>query len=337
MSCAATWLDAGIDPQSLNSVESADDLPVVLSALGYEQAVLWGHSYGTVLAQRVAERHPEVVAGLILEGVSGPMHHRVLMILVPTWPGWDNSPIGGTRFVRPMLRAQLFTPKVLMRGMTCLTLLSSEEDGDFPITDDFALTGEIIGAWIGNGLAFYEGMLAFVETVHAINATAAGDTEALQQMLGRWGAGDATLGGQNYRDFVLGILSADGPAFEVSNTVKNCFDFPGALADEDCAPLGDQAYADDLSAFNLQTDIPTLFLQGALDTQTPPELAEAWKGQFSNLADATLGACVGHFIHRDGGACSAAAVNGWLADPSAPIDTACAATACAAKPLLSGM
>lgn len=44
------------------------DAAAVLDRLGVRQAVVFGHSMGSVVAQRFAARHPERTAGLILEG-----------------------------------------------------------------------------------------------------------------------------------------------------------------------------------------------------------------------------------------------------------------------------
>jgi pimeloyl-ACP methyl ester carboxylesterase len=44
------------------------DAVAVLDRLGVRQAVVFGHSMGSVVAQRLAARHPGRVAGLILEG-----------------------------------------------------------------------------------------------------------------------------------------------------------------------------------------------------------------------------------------------------------------------------
>jgi pimeloyl-ACP methyl ester carboxylesterase len=46
----------------------AADAAAVLDQLGVRRAVIFGHSMGSVVAQRFAARHPERTAGLILEG-----------------------------------------------------------------------------------------------------------------------------------------------------------------------------------------------------------------------------------------------------------------------------
>jgi len=66
-----TVASRGIDLSAYNTLESADDVELLRRALGAEQVVLWGHSYGTHLALAVIKRHGERVARALLGGVNG--------------------------------------------------------------------------------------------------------------------------------------------------------------------------------------------------------------------------------------------------------------------------
>jgi pimeloyl-ACP methyl ester carboxylesterase len=55
---------------SYTTQAAADDLDRVRDALGAERINVWGGSYGTRLAQVYAQRHPERVRSLILDGVA---------------------------------------------------------------------------------------------------------------------------------------------------------------------------------------------------------------------------------------------------------------------------
>lgn len=61
--------DDGVDlPQSALTIEAAvDDLAAVLDDCGVEQAVVYGASYGSYLAQAFGVRHPDRVAGMVLD------------------------------------------------------------------------------------------------------------------------------------------------------------------------------------------------------------------------------------------------------------------------------
>jgi len=62
------------DPANYTLAKYAQDLEAVRQAIGVDQVILFGHSWGGILAQRYATLYPEHVASIILMG-SGP----------PTW------------------------------------------------------------------------------------------------------------------------------------------------------------------------------------------------------------------------------------------------------------
>jgi proline iminopeptidase len=62
------------DPANYTLAKYAQDLDAVRQAIGVEQVILFGHSWGGILAQNYATLYPEHVASIILMG-SGP----------PTW------------------------------------------------------------------------------------------------------------------------------------------------------------------------------------------------------------------------------------------------------------
>lgn len=96
----------------------ADAIAAALAALGIEPAVIVGHSWGTLVALALAERHPERVRGLVL--VSGYYHASVRMdvpLLSPpalpllgTLMRWTVSPWLG-RAMWPLMLRRLFGPR----------------------------------------------------------------------------------------------------------------------------------------------------------------------------------------------------------------------------------
>jgi len=56
----------------LSTAQAAEDIDAIRSVLGVERIVVYGESYGTRLAQAYAARHPDRVAGLILDGAIDP-------------------------------------------------------------------------------------------------------------------------------------------------------------------------------------------------------------------------------------------------------------------------
>lgn len=53
--------------EAFNTIESAHDIDDLRRAIGVEKVVLWGASYGSLLAGAFAREHPDNVAGLVLE------------------------------------------------------------------------------------------------------------------------------------------------------------------------------------------------------------------------------------------------------------------------------
>ena len=77
-SCAKKLRKRDIDIDAYNTRESADDLDDLREALGADQIVLWGSSYGTHLALAAIKRHEARISKAILHGVQGPDHVRSL-------------------------------------------------------------------------------------------------------------------------------------------------------------------------------------------------------------------------------------------------------------------
>ena len=70
--CAGRWRKAGVDVSAYNTNESADDLDDLRRALGLKKVSLWGYSYGTHLALAAIKRHGAHLQRVVLAGVEGP-------------------------------------------------------------------------------------------------------------------------------------------------------------------------------------------------------------------------------------------------------------------------
>ena len=69
-SCIDEYAAQGIDLDAYNSFANADDVNLVRQALGYDQIIVYGTSYGAQLAQFVMQRHPEILKAAILDGAN---------------------------------------------------------------------------------------------------------------------------------------------------------------------------------------------------------------------------------------------------------------------------
>lgn len=70
----AAIVERGIDPDGYTTEESADDVNALRQALGLNKVSLLGFSYGTHLALSVLRRHGEHIDRAVLSGVEGPDH-----------------------------------------------------------------------------------------------------------------------------------------------------------------------------------------------------------------------------------------------------------------------
>jgi pimeloyl-ACP methyl ester carboxylesterase/heat shock protein HslJ len=75
--CYDSYVDAGVDFTAYNSVESAADVDSIREALGYDQIVYYGESYGTLLGQHVMRDFAETLTAVILDGA--------VPISAPSW------------------------------------------------------------------------------------------------------------------------------------------------------------------------------------------------------------------------------------------------------------
>jgi pimeloyl-ACP methyl ester carboxylesterase len=86
-----TQLEAGVDPATAvpacanqlgparnfyTSREAADDLDAIRAALGVDKVALFGASYGTVVSQAYAIRHPDHVETIVLDSTVGPNQRK---------------------------------------------------------------------------------------------------------------------------------------------------------------------------------------------------------------------------------------------------------------------
>ncbi len=70
--CYDRLVAAGIDLSSFTTPANADDLAVIIEALGYDQVNLWGMSYGTRVALVMLRRHGNLIRSVVLDGVYPP-------------------------------------------------------------------------------------------------------------------------------------------------------------------------------------------------------------------------------------------------------------------------
>jgi pimeloyl-ACP methyl ester carboxylesterase len=74
--CHDRLVASGVDLSAFNSLENAADVHDVITALGYQQATLYGVSYGTRLALTTMRLYPSVIHSVVLDSVYPPQRNR---------------------------------------------------------------------------------------------------------------------------------------------------------------------------------------------------------------------------------------------------------------------
>jgi len=80
--CANKW-SSKIDLSSYNTQENADDVADVLRAYGFNKAVISGGSYGSRLGLELMRRHPQIIEASLLDGIAAPGHAYIFDINKP--------------------------------------------------------------------------------------------------------------------------------------------------------------------------------------------------------------------------------------------------------------
>lgn len=286
---AETLRAEGVDFAGYDTEQNADDVDDLRAALGYERMRLLGFSYGSHLGLAVLRRHGARVERAVLIGVEGPdhtrklpsaydTHIRKLSALVAADPvvGRDVPDFAGllqralARVGEEPLTVSIpgvsdRTPRQVRVGREGLLLLLVWDLGD---TSDLVVFPRLlteIARGDGNTLAWFVAKrlraLAHVPTLLFTMDPASGCSAARAARIAdeaQWGAIGAAMN----------------------------LDFPAVEALFGTPVLGD--------AFRrpLVCDVPTLFLSGELDANTPPYQAEEVRWGFTDGI---------HLVQRNGG------------------------------------
>jgi len=264
------------DPRLYTTAPAMDDLDEVRAALGYEKINLWGGSYGTRAALVYAQRHPERVRTVVLDGAAPfeltlPLHNawgaqRALDRLLADCAGEREC-----RTAYPRLREEL--DEVFSRLPVRASLRHPQ-------------TGQLVEITVSRG-GFASGLRGMLYTpAHAsllpwvVHSARRGDFSpfaALSLETAAWSTETMSLG------LTLSVLCSedvrrirDG---EAERAVRGTFlgDFEIATWRRMCEawPRGPRPVADDRPV-----RVPALILSGDLDPVTPPRWGEAMKKHF---------------------------------------------------------
>lgn len=319
--CIEDFKAQGVDLSAYTTSENAADVADISAALGYDKIVYYGASYGTQLGQFLAKEHPDLVAGVALDGVV-PLT-ATKMIQVTDIPGsftniWDAcaadaacnaaypDPEGELRKVVDSLNAKPVT-------------LSVDVDGT---PTDVVVNGQTAMS------ALSEAMVQ------------AGFIQKLPSVVYRMSAGDLQYA---LAPLVAPRLEPEDAA-NIQHYTINCSDDPMTQADIATATGGvdplyvglvaDQATRDadacealgltqlpDSTDVPLAGEIPTLLIQGGLDPFTPVSGGDTVVNGLTKVTNAKVPG--GKHVLVPSNPCAVQILAAFADDPTSTLDTSC--------------
>jgi pimeloyl-ACP methyl ester carboxylesterase len=319
--CIEDFQAQGVDLSAYTTSENAADVADVSAALGYDKIVYYGASYGTQLGQVLAKEHPDLVAGLALDGVV-PLT-ATKMIQVTDIPGsftqiWDACAADAA------CNAAYPDPEGELR--TVIDSLNAE-----PVT----LTVDVDGTPTDVVVNGQTAMSALSEAM-----VQPGFIQQLPSVVYRMSAGDFQY---TLAPLVAARLEPEDSA-NVQHYAINCSDDPMTQADIATAvdpvdPLyaglvADQATRDadacdalgltqlpDSTDTPLTGDLPTLLIQGGLDPFTPVSGGDTVVEGLTKVTNVKFPG--GKHVLVPSNPCAVQILAAFADDPTSTLDTSC--------------
>lgn len=279
--CAGFWRAKGVDLSAYNVQESADDLEDLRRALGAEQLSLLGHSYGTTLGLEAIRRHSDHLRRVVLASVEGPDQ---VMHLPEVWD-FDLLKISRIIAGDPHWKGSMPDMAALLKQVCDridhspigVTVTDRTTGGKIPLKVAKLVIQFLVHDLLPNGRSVV-GLPALVETLSRgepsllapkvedlYNGLRSGFTAMQFAMRCSQGWSEERRA-QVQRQAAHAIL---GNAMNIGLTAGSCVAARSA-------DLGGENISSIWSA------VPTLFLSGTLDVNTPPFQAEEIRWGFPN-------------------------------------------------------
>jgi pimeloyl-ACP methyl ester carboxylesterase len=350
--CVATYKADAIRLEAFNTLESAHDVEDLRVALGKRRLMLWGASYGSLLAAAVAREHPDSVAGLILEAsVLGDRTYRsfeteaLFPSKVTAFSAWLKSACAANS--RCAASYPGLDPDAEMATMRERAKAAPVVIGDGIVIDSPAAVENLLframyyaphavlllrAIWASNHdkLAELELVtidaqpaLAYLATALDISASIASTTKSVvncYDLIRSWtdeGVAKATAG----------TVRSDEERAELAQELTEIRGFCNALP----PPTIDQARF----AAPVSSDIPTVFVGSRLDPATPIEWAQEDSARFPR-SKVIVSECSGHGVIFGALSCFSSMLHGFLRSTdtftsATPIDERCLVARCAVE------
>jgi pimeloyl-ACP methyl ester carboxylesterase len=282
--CAATQRARGVRPEFYTSEQSADDIESVRRALGVEQLSLFGFSYGTHLGLATLRRHGERIQRVVLAGVEGPDHNEKLPSVMdvqlerlalyaredPTIGKLASDLVGTLRALLERLEREPArvpstddpkSPELLIgrAGLQYLLFRDLGDTNDWPVLPGLIMTAANGGYGLLGQFARrrWNQLRATSLMAVAVDCASGSSPERHEQVMRESRA--ALLG--NQMNFYTEEICRAGGAAELGPAFRA----------------------------RIFSTVPTLFISGTLDSQTPPHQAEEVRWGFPRGVHVVVG------------------------------------------------
>ena len=293
--CARNAMAAGVDITAYNTIENARDVKALRIALGFDKWNVWGISYGTLLGQAYIKEDPEGILAIVLDAIV-PLDARsdVISWRVINWYDRDLNKLdelcqadddcadsfpGLGERVRDAALAAMDEP----------IAVEVRDIESYPTGKAYFLSD--VAAFLPFTL-FYEqsNYPALPAIIHAWADAVENRDEAIFKAIAVVGTDffsgisqgmyNAIMCNDGYREAEIESIAVDRAEFPILTDAYSVEGDAEAWA-QSCIDLGAVPRPrEDFTA--VQTDIPTLLIEGDMDPITPPPLAHLIAPGFSN-------------------------------------------------------
>ena len=333
--CIDDFKAQGVDLNAYNSVANAADVNAARQALGYDQIIYYGASYGSQLGQHVMRDFPEILEAVVLDGAN-PLSRKSWVedrALDAQW-GIDNLT---ALCADDQKCSETYDLPALLEEVTALfadgpLTYTYTSENDPAISFDVEVTeADLFGLLFqeqGAGITAY----ALPTILWQINeGGAAAAAEILGPIAGQAieGSRDLTEGDEAFI-MHLAMVCSDDYVASVDDVIIDGVSEYARVHGQNTAelyalgcPMVDVQELPANTDENVTLDVPTLLLTGDLDVATPlvrtQELAD-------DLPNDTLVTFKGRTHVQLNGAneCAGQIMTQFVLDPTAPLDTSCA-------------
>lgn len=335
--CMDDFKAQGVNFDAYNSLELAGDVNSVRQALGYEQIIYFGTSYGSILGQHLMRDYPDILEAVILNG-SSPLSRR----------SWIedralNSQVAFDNLVTLCLADEKCNAAYPDIPGLMDAARAHFKDGPLPYTytdpNDPSLTieGEVDASSLAQFIFSLQGNQYGVFAIPSVLNTLAppDQEEATAALLGETFAPsliasrDQTIGEEALLMHLAVVCSDDTVKSEDEIILDGVSEFAIDVARAEAAtyvkfcPLLNVAELPEGTDENVTADVPTLLLSGGVDVATPPVHSQLIADALPNATHVIFPT---HTHDQVGGfyQCVKNVFTQFIADPSAALDTSCA-------------